>query len=156
MKSKLNYRILPVILSLGIFASCNFESYISISFLEIQNLLRSKEKKGILFPATIRLEVSGSESCEKDKGKITDYVNDYLIEPGEGVCINDSDKMKTYLQIEGKVKMVNDESLLQNDIHLVSFSTFEKDKEIKVALHLNSNSFYSISAFSQREFWSKL
>lgn len=139
-----------------LFLSCNFESYISLSLEEIQNLIRSKEKKGILFPATIKLEVSGTESCERDKVKITDYVNDYLIEPKDGVCTNDSDKMKTYLEIEGKVKLVNDESLLADDIHLVSFSAIEKDKELKLSLHLNDNSFQSISAFTQREFWAKL
>ncbi len=156
MKLNFNPRIFPVILSLGIFASCNFESYISITVQQIQDLIRSKEKKGILFPATIRLEVSGMESCEKDKWKITNYVNEYLIEPQESVCINNTEKIKTYLEIEGKVKMVNDENLLADDIHLVSFSAFEKDKEWKVALHLNGSSFRSISAFTEREFWSKL
>ncbi len=70
---------LTIILSILTFTSCNFENYITIHYSDIIDFLADAKKDKITLPIRVKVEVSGMESCEKEKGEILNLLSPYFI-----------------------------------------------------------------------------
>lgn len=141
---------LSVILLLS---SCNFENYITVYYSEIVDFFADKSKENYSLPIKVKLELSGEESCNKDKEDVYNLLKPYFVELKEGYCRNSD--MKTYLEMKGKFLMVKDEGRLEETDYLVAFKVSESPKFIDVFVILNPSSLDQINKYTNEKYWTK-
>jgi hypothetical protein len=146
-------RILILAITFSLFSSCNFENYITVHYSDLIDFLSNQKSEKVTLPISVKVEVSGDESCNKDKSQIHSLLKPYFVDLQEGTC--KSADMKTFLEMKGKFYMVKYSDSLEDIDYLVAFKIRDSAKFINIYVKLNQYSLDRINRYTEEKYWTK-